>query len=358
MAGPFIDPATHVGTGPGIGVVVIGRNEGERLMRCLASVSGLADVVYVDSGSTDGSVARARALGVEVVELAVPPAFTAARARNTGIATLQAGGRDLAFVQTIDGDCELVPDWLAAAAGAMADPANGIVIGRLRERHPERSIYNALCDHEWDGVPGEAPGCGGIALIRLEALEAAGGYRADMIAGEDTEMAMRVRKAGWRVQRIAAEMAWHDAAITRFGQWWRRQGRGGHGFAEMAWLHPDARWPDWPRTVRSILAWGLAMPLLLALSLLLAAVLSVWWLLLGLLVLLPWPLQMARLARAGRRAGLSPRVARASGVLTMIGKLSEARGLLRFHIGRLTGRGSRIIEYKGTGAPHRRGNVA
>jgi len=48
-----------------IDAVVIGRNEGERLVACLASLGGeIRRAVYVDSGSTDGSVAAARAAGV------------------------------------------------------------------------------------------------------------------------------------------------------------------------------------------------------------------------------------------------------------------------------------------------------
>ena len=39
-----------------LGIVTIGRNEGERLRRCLSSVVGRGmPVVYVDSDSTDGS---------------------------------------------------------------------------------------------------------------------------------------------------------------------------------------------------------------------------------------------------------------------------------------------------------------
>ena len=54
-----------------LGVVVIGRNEGERLVRCLHSIraAGIREFVYVDSGSSDASVARARELGAQVVEL-------------------------------------------------------------------------------------------------------------------------------------------------------------------------------------------------------------------------------------------------------------------------------------------------
>lgn len=51
---------------PGVGAVIIGRNEGARLVACLASFPGwVRPLVYVDSGSTDGSVAAARAAGAE-----------------------------------------------------------------------------------------------------------------------------------------------------------------------------------------------------------------------------------------------------------------------------------------------------
>lgn len=68
-----------------VGVAVIGRNEGDRLRRCLNSVRAIADrVVYVDSGSIDDSVDMSRAQGVLVVELDMVTPFTAARARNAG----------------------------------------------------------------------------------------------------------------------------------------------------------------------------------------------------------------------------------------------------------------------------------
>jgi GT2 family glycosyltransferase len=335
-----------------LGIVVIGRNEGERLVRCLASLGAEHPVVYVDSGSSDASVANARRSGAVVVELDMSVPFTAARARNAGVAALRSRAPHLCYVQTIDGDCELLPDWLPIAAAVLAEePGIAIVLGRLRERFPERSIYNALCDHEWDGPAGEAPGCGGIALIRLAALNAVGGYRAGMIAGEDTEMAMRVRKAGWRLWRLRADMALHDAEITRFGQWWRRQRRGGHGFAEMAWLHPDARWPNWARTCRSIVAWGLVLPMLTILSAIVALATGDPWLLLVPAALLSlWPAKMLQIALAKHHDGLPWRIAGAAGVFMMVGKVAELQGLVRFHVDRRSGRDPRLIEYKGPAA--------
>ena len=331
-----------------LGLVVIGRNEGERLERCFRSVRSIGNRIYVDSGSTDGSIGLAKNAGVQVVELPVPPNFPAARARNAGLARLLADSPNLEFVQMVDGDCEVQPGWLEAAVAALrAEPDLALVYGRRRERHPDRSIYNALCDDEWDTPVGESPGCGGDALFRVAALRQVNFYNPAMIAGEDTELSMRLRKGGWRVRRIAAEMTLHDAAITSFGQWWVRTRRSGHGYGEMAFLHPDARNPDWPRSVRSIIIWGGAMPAALLTAMVLGLIVDAAWWILAAALLLPWPMRMVQLTRRQRRHGLAPTVARASGVLLMVGKLPQFVGLVGYHFDRLSGRASHLIEYKG-----------
>ena len=225
-----------------VGAVAIGRNEGERLVRCLASLRGRAErVVYVDSGSTDGSVAAARAAGAEVVELDLSRPFTAARARNAGFARLCDIAPDIGFVQFLDGDCELAEGWIDAALAALAaGPDIAVVCGRRRERHPEASLWNRMIDAEWDSPAGEAKACGGDAMMRRSAVEAVGGYREDLIAGEEPEMCFRMRAAGWRILRLDAEMTLHDAAMTRMAQWWQRARRAGHTYAEGVALHGSA----------------------------------------------------------------------------------------------------------------------
>jgi GT2 family glycosyltransferase len=332
--------------GAKLGLVVIGRNEGERLARCLASVRRISPRVYVDSQSTDGSVALARSEGTTVVELTMPPNFTAARGRNAGIARLLAEDPDLEFVQMIDGDCEVRPGWIDAALAALrAEPDLALVFGRRRERYPDRSIYNALCDDEWNTPVGESLACGGDAMFRVKALRQVDFYNASMIAAEDTELSIRLRKRGWRLRRIDAEMTLHDAAVTRFAQWWKRTQRSGHGYGELAYLHPDD--PNWRRQVLSILAWGGGMTGLLVLTVLLALALDAHWWIAVALVFLPWPVRVARLTQRQRRRGLEPRVARASGTLLMIGKLPQFLGLVGYYRNRMAGRASRLIEYKG-----------
>src|SRR5215475_7559873 len=77
------------------GVVAIGRNEGDRLVRCLRSLTKASKIIYVDSGSSDNSVREARSLGADVVELDPTTPFTAARARNAGFERLRQLAPDL-----------------------------------------------------------------------------------------------------------------------------------------------------------------------------------------------------------------------------------------------------------------------
>jgi GT2 family glycosyltransferase len=318
---------------PDTAAIAIGRNEGARLIRCLASLKGQADpIIYVDSGSTDGSLDAARGAGAHVVELDMTQAFTAARARNAGLARLSELAPDCVYVQVLDGDCELQPDWIATAHAALeADPGLAIVCGRRRERFPEASIYNAMIDEEWDTPVGEAIACGGDALMRRAALAEVGGYRDTQIAGEEPEMCFRLREKGWRIERLDAEMTLHDAALTRFGQWWQRARRAGHAFTENAMRH--GRSPERFRVKETLRAaiWGLALPLVTLLSLFISP-----WLTLALLLI--WPVQILRLKLRGMPLH--------SAFFLTVGKLPEAQGLLGYVWGWMTGKERRLIEYK------------
>lgn len=316
-----------------VGLVVIGRNEGERLRVCLRSVLGAGRaVVYVDSGSTDGSVALARSLGAVVVALDMAVPFTAARARNAGWRELGRLAPGLQYVQFIDGDCELNPGWLPAAQAFLdANLGHAVVAGRLRERYPERSVFNRLCDMEWDTPIGEAKACGGIALMRLAQLQAVGGFRDDLIAGEEPELCVRLRAAGWKIYRLDAEMALHDAAMLHWRQWWRRSVRGGFAFAQGSWLHGGPPEHHWVQETRRALAWGLVLPITI--------VLAAGWLGAGALwLLLLYPAQMLRLMRRGGGAERA--------FFLVAGKFAEATGIVQFAWSRLTHRRQHIIEYK------------
>ena len=191
-----------------LGIVVIGRNEGQRLTDCLNSLkSHEGRVVYIDSGSSDGSISVAERAGALVVQLDATQPFTAARARNEGFKALVAAKPDVRFVQFIDGDCELVPTWFDTAVPFITDQKDvAVVCGRRRERFPERSVYNWLCEIEWNTPIGEALACGGDSLIRVDTFQEVGGFRPSLIAGEEPELCARMRKKGWKIWRLDADM--------------------------------------------------------------------------------------------------------------------------------------------------------
>lgn len=277
-------------THPNIGAVVIGRNEGERLKQCLNSlVNELEYIVYVDSGSTDGSVALAQSLGVIVVSLDMTQPFTAARARNAGLVKLVDNYPSIDYVQFVDGDCEVRSGWIIKANDFLnSHPDFAAVCGRRRERYPAASIYNQLCDIEWDTPVGDAKACGGDALFRLTALHAVDGYRNGLIAGEEPEMCYRMRQLGWKIMRLDAEMTLHDAAMTRFGQWWKRNQRAGHAYAESYALHGNEQEHFRKKETRSIVVWAVLIPVILILLSVIDDDLAILWLL--------YPLQILRLA--------------------------------------------------------------
>ena len=241
-----------------VGAVIIGRNEGSRLATCLHSVCAqLSSVVYVDSGSTDDSLKIAQSLGVEVVNLPPSPPFTAARARNAGVRQLRETAPNVQLVQFLDGDCELQPEWLEEALSFLAEyPDAAVVCGRRRERFPDATPYNKLCDLEWDSPVGPALACGGDSLMRLSAFEQANGFTDALIAGEEPDLCFRLRQLGWTVHRLPVEMTLHDANMTRASQWWQRMVRSGYAVAE-AYKRRGAYEPDLRRQLVSNVVWAL-----------------------------------------------------------------------------------------------------
>ncbi|MEQ9004146.1 MAG: glycosyltransferase [Pseudomonadales bacterium] len=323
---------------PSTAVVAIGRNEGERLRQCLASAAREGHtVVYVDSGSTDDSVALARSLGTEVVKLDMSVKFTAARARNAGFRRVLELDTAVDFVQFVDGDCEIVYGWLALASRFLRDHGDvAIVTGRRRERYPTATIYNTLCDMEWARPPGLSRYCGGDVMARAVALRAVGGYRDDLIAGEEPELCVRLRAAGWQIYTLEADMTLHDAAMSSFRQWWLRTKRSGYAYAAGARLHGRSTERFWVRESLRAWIWGAGPPLsMLAL-----------WLLLGpvaLLVLCIYPIQMIRLI--SRDSGpAKERVLR--GVFNTLCRFPELAGQIQFLRDAVLRRDRGLIEYK------------
>jgi glycosyltransferase involved in cell wall biosynthesis len=249
-----------------VAAVVIGRNEGELLKVSLASVQAAGiPVIYADSGSSDGSPAVARELGATAIELDPSRPFSAARGRNEGLDEVQRRWPQIKYVVFLDGDCVLEPGFPAAAAATFERNADcAIVTGHLTERHPDASIYNRLCAIEWRSPAGRIGNArlGGIMAARISAFRDVGGFKEQLIAGEEPDLAARLGRAGYIIFKIDVPMAVHDAEMLSFGQWWKRAMRGGQGVAQLFELHRRTTSRLGAREVRSASFWGFALPLM------------------------------------------------------------------------------------------------
>jgi GT2 family glycosyltransferase len=320
-----------------VGAVIIGRNEGQRLITCLESILyETPRVVYVDSGSTDGSAEAAEVRGVEVVRLDMSRPFTAARARNAGMARLVQTYPVVAFVQFIDGDCELVANWMTTAVTFLQEcPSVAAVCGRLQERFPQQSVYNRLCDAEWDRPAGQVAACGGIFMARRAAFESVHGFREDIVAGEEPELCSRWRVHGLMICRLNESMALHDAAITRFRQWWVRSRRGGYASALLGDVPGYLDALQRQRHNRGIVTWSVVIPLVVVVG---ALALHPAFL----AGLLAYPAQIGRLAlRSEQRGRQRWEVA----TFTVLGKFPALLGLADYMRSRRDRR-HRAFDYK------------
>jgi glycosyltransferase involved in cell wall biosynthesis len=312
--------------GSRVAAVVIGRNEGERLERCLKSVLvHIPRIVYVDSGSTDASVDTARQLGVNVVTLADSERFSASRARNSGYAKVRAQWPTVEFVQFLDGDMELLDEWLEQAAEAFdSQHAIAAVCGGRREKYPSSSVYNRICDVEWRVVAATPEvNFGGDVVIRCRAFDEVGGYDEGVLAAEDDELALRLRRGGHEVVRLDVPAAMHDADMRTFGEWWRRAARCGHAYAQVGTIHGQGDERKFVRPLRRAFVAGGILPLVLVA----AAVPTRGRSLVGFAL---YPVDAMRIAVGTRRQGYSWADSVAWGASCAFGAFPQVVGALRF----------------------------
>lgn len=196
-----------------------------------------------------------------------------------------------------------------------------------------------MIDLEWDTRVGPTRVFGGDVLMRTSVFLDVGGYDETLIAGEDPDLAGRIANAGWGIERLACEMTVHDADLSRFTQWWKRQIRAGHAVVD-AWLR--APWSDTglQHRVASIAFWGGALPLTVVVAFLFGAGLA------GLTLLLAYPVLAARIYQRLRSNGRTSREAALYAGSCVEGKFAEFYGGLQCLFRRARRTTPRLIEYK------------
>ena len=328
-----------------VSVVVIGRNEGRRLKRCLESVAAMVrsdfeiETIYVDSGSTDASVALAQGLGATAIALnSARP--TAAMGRNAG--WKMARGEIVLF---LDGDTVLDPRFVIDSLAEFYDPKAAVVWGHRREMFPKRSIYNRVLDLDWIYAPGDTAFCGGDALFRRDVLEATAGFDETVIAGEEPELCRRMIELGYRILHVDRPMTRHDLAMTQFGQYWRRATRAGHAFAEVSERFRRTENPFWLEEARRNRLRALAL-LGMGLVGVVASVvlLSAWPIMLMVGMILLLSLRSSWKARSKSSDTLALLL---YGVHSQVQQVPIFMGQMQFWRNRRSGRRSGLVEYKG-----------
>lgn len=328
---------------PIIGTVVIGRNEGLRLENCLKSlVNHDYPVIYVDSGSTDKSLEIANALASYTHALDTAKPFSAARARNEGFDLLLKKYPNIQYVQFIDGDCILDQGWFKAAIDTMhEDQKRAGVVGHLTERHPERSVYNRLCALEWKSPVGDLTNygaLGGISMLRADVFQTLNGFKENVIAGEDSELGVRMSLLGYKVTKIDQAMATHDANMLSFAQWWKRAVRAGHAIGQRAALNGNTAAKDCVQERKSTLVWGILTPIVTILLL----IPSKGWSLLALSV---YALLAFKVYRFKSKQGESANDAWTYAKFIVLAKFANGLGLIKYYLNSMRN-SYKIIEYK------------
>jgi glycosyltransferase involved in cell wall biosynthesis len=326
-------------------MVIIGRNEGERLGRCIASVRDIdgvdaeIELIYVDSGSVDGSVRLAAEAGAQVFEIDSPTP-TAALGRNTGWRAARGE-----FILFLDGDTILHPAFLRRALDAIAaEPTIAAVWGHRREIYTDKSIYNRVLDLDWVYAPGITEFCGGDVLMRRAALLLVDGFDAALIAGEEPELCRRLRSHGYSILHIDSPMTGHDLAMVHFNQYWRRALRAGHAYAEVSRRFRNTPDPFWgPQRRRNFVRggfWFLSVILAMVCSLLFRSPLPIaaW---IALLIALA-----ARTAWLARWKSRSVVTLFLYGVHSHLHQIPILVGQLQFAYGVRSGASHKLIEYK------------
>jgi len=226
---------------PRFSVVVCTYNGSRTLRECLARLQQLPypdyEVIVVDDGSRDDSVAIAREFPVRLIST---PNQGLSAARNVGMEA--ATGEVIVY---LDDDAYPDPHWLAylgamfrstthaAAGGPNIAPAGDGAIAECVVNAPGGPVHVLLSDTEAEHIPG----CN--FAVRKSCLQAIGGFDPQFrAAGDDVDVCWRLQQRGWTIGFSPAAVVWHHRRNSIRNYWKQQQG---YGKAE-ALL--ERKWPE------------------------------------------------------------------------------------------------------------------
>ncbi len=192
-----------------ISIIIIGKNEGGKLIKCLESVSNLIhsnkeilfEVIYIDSNSTDNSIVNARNFGDNIRIYKINGKTNAAIARNIG--AKEAKGDVLFF---LDGDMEVNITFLNHAV-SNGQLTYDVVTGHINDYiYNDEGIFQRVKLRTYkENIPVELQiinTLGGVFLIKKRIWNTIGGMRTKYKLNEDFDISFRLRKNKIKLVRL------------------------------------------------------------------------------------------------------------------------------------------------------------
>lgn len=183
-----------------ISFIVIGRNEGWKLTKCLQSIFDAIshnklnnyEVIYIDSKSTDDSIQRAKKFEqIKIFE--ITGQYNAAIARNIGASESKS---DVLFF--IDGDMEITNNFLKLVYNDSEGLKYNFVSGQLLEYYynNQGNYINKGLYHKIIGNEKKEAITGGLFLIKKKLWDDIGGMKTKYRRSQDLDLGLRLAKKG------------------------------------------------------------------------------------------------------------------------------------------------------------------
>jgi len=193
-----------------VSIIIIGRNEERGIEKCIREalraaeqISG-AETIFVDSASTDNTVAAVRALGVRVVSL--KPDWELSPSAGRYIGSRVASGE---FVLFLDADTLIYQDFLPAAIEHFEKNPSVAGINGWLDDTDENGVLLTDVEKQSDTVEDVKWLRGPCCFYRHSALGEVGSFNPFLKVEEEAELGLRLVKKGWRLQIIPLSMACH-----------------------------------------------------------------------------------------------------------------------------------------------------
>lgn len=284
-----------------IAVIIPVKNDACRLRVLLVSLSRqnvAHQIVVVDNGSSDASVAVAKEFGASVFD---GVGLKVGALRNLGVS--QTTKEVLAFC---DSDHEVPEDWLDQGLRVLAKspeivacgsyclpPPDGTWVQRVWAIHRLRSHQRGRIDVDWLGA--------GNMFLRRSDFVRVGGFSEGLIAAEDVDLCHRIRANGGRVVCDPTIRNVHHGEPRTLSQFFRKEyWRGSSGLK--AWFSQGCPSSDLPSLIWPL--WHLMMPIVAVILMILLAWRGVglhnYWIACAVLFVWPIPAALLALKTAGR----------------------------------------------------------